>query len=138
MNIERQNDFSHHLPTNTRQSKVIRRSLAALAPLAIFCVTAVAVHASELGAPNQPATSGFQWTTDNLLAILWLPFVVMILFSLIINKRKGWGWVVTGFAIIFVLAILQLAWSIITSFRGDPGDDEDYFKPLDNWTSDSF
>lgn len=115
----------------------VRHMLATTAALALFCVTAVAVQASEL-AGGDPSPSGFQWSVSNLVSILWIPLVVLVLFSLIVNKRQGWGWVVTGILIVIALAFLQLLWSIITSFRGDPGDDEDYFKPLDNWTSDSF
>ncbi len=78
------------------------------------------------------------WSLESLFAIFWLPIVILVLYSLILNKKKGWGWVVVGTGIVAVLALAQFAWWVITAFRGDPADDEDYFRPMENWYSDSF
>ena len=69
---------------------------------------------------------------------LILPVVILIGLSLIVNKRQGWGWVIVGLMILFALMIMQVIWSIITSIAGDTANDENYFTPIDKWTSDSF
>lgn len=115
--------------------KRLRQTLAVSAALVTICVTTVAIQASEQ--TTQTGESG-GWTVSSLVWILSFPAIAMVIYSLIVNRRKGWGWVVVGTAIVAILLLLQFIWSIITAFRGDPGDDEDYFKPLDNWTSDSF
>lgn len=135
MNTERKKRETSLQPVKVQQGRVINGVLTTIATIAIFCVTAVALQASELSSSTQ---TGEPWTWGTILWLISIPAAVMILFSLIVNRREGWGWIVVGSAIVVVLLVLQIIWSILTSFRGDPGDDEDYFKPLDNWTSDSF
>ena len=135
MNTERKRGNLTTRPESVQQGRVINGVLTTIATIAIFCVTSVALHASEMSSPVQTTEP---WTLGNILWLLSIPVAIMIAFSLIVNRRQGWGWVVIGSVIVMILLVLQIIWSIITSFRGDPGDDEDYFKPLDNWTSDSF
>lgn len=131
------NNTSNNSKNDSRWPWFTKKALIAVATIAIFCVTFVAIQAGEM-APGGDSASSWAWNWTVIGWMLWLPAIALTLFSLIVSKRQGWGWVVVGSLLVAVLLMLQFAWSIITSFRGDPADDEDYFKPLDSWTSDSF
>ena len=95
--------------------------------------------------PIIAAEIGAESATESGTHLIWLakwflvlPIAILIGLSLIVNKRQGWGWVIVGLIIVFVLMILQVIWSIITSIAGDTVNDENYFTPIDKWTSDSF
>lgn len=135
MNTERNKGNFALQPAEIQRGRVINGVLTTIATIAIFCVTSVALHASEMSSTPQSTDA---WTWDSAFWLFSIPVAVAVLFSLMVNRREGWGWIVVGSAIVVVLLVLQILWSIVTSFRGDPGDDEDYFKPLDSWTSDSF
>lgn len=110
-----------------------------LAAVLTVCLVESAL-ASEIteSIQSQVDQSGSRYSWGAILAFLSLPAIALIGYSLVVNQRKGWGWIVVGLVLILILSVLQFFWMIITSFRGDPLDNEDYFTPTDSWSSDSF
>lgn len=121
----------------SKRGVVMKRMLALLAACTTFCVLCVAAQAHEVLAEQSPSSQSIEWTLSSVAWTLCIPAAALTIYSLIIKRKNGWGWVVTGTAIVLVLLVLQFLWSMITAFRGG-SDDDDNWGPSDSWASDGF
>ena len=131
--------------TKTRNFKPASESVGLSSPFSAPTFLTIMIGLLAFASPIIAAEITSESAVHSAANLAWmakwflvLPIVVLIGLSLVVNKRQGWGWVIVGLMVVVVLLVLQLIWSVITSMGGDPADDENYFTPVENWTSDSF
>ena len=62
---------------------------------------------------------GLNWF--NIILLASIPVLLMILISLLINGKRGWGWVVVGLLVVLVLLAVQIAIALRQSAGASSG-----------------